>query len=119
MAKRYKGNVSYRKLWNLMRERGLRKRNLREDYKMSPNRRTRITDKSVRDLVKAYTADFEKHITPHKFRSTFATLLYDQTGDIAYVQQLMNHSRPDTTQRYIVRKPINAEAAKYVNSLLK
>lgn len=27
--------------------------------------RTRITDKSVRDLVKAYTADFEKHITPH------------------------------------------------------
>ena len=83
------------------------------------NRRTRITDKSVRDLVKAYTADFEKHITPHKFRSTFATLLYDQTGDIAYVQQLMNHSRPDTTQRYIVRKPINAEAAKYVNSLLK
>lgn len=44
MAKRYKGNVSYRKLWNLMRERGLRKRNLREDYKMSPTLIKRLTD---------------------------------------------------------------------------
>lgn len=44
MAERYKGNVSYRKLWNLMRERGLRKRNLREDYKMSPTLIKRLTD---------------------------------------------------------------------------
>ena len=44
MAKRYKGNVSYRKLWNLMRERGLRKRNLREDYNMSPTLIKRSTD---------------------------------------------------------------------------
>lgn len=83
------------------------------------NRRCRITDKSIRDLVKAYTGDFEKHITPHKFRSTYATLLYEKTGDIAYVQQNMHHSRVDTTQMYIVQKPVNAEAAKYVNSLLK
>ena len=47
MAKRYKGNVSYRKLWNLMRERGLRKRNLREDYKMSPTLIKRLTDNKM------------------------------------------------------------------------
>lgn len=83
------------------------------------NRRSRITDKSVRDLVKTYTVGFEKHITPHKFRSTYATLLYEKTGDIAYVQQNMHHSRVDTTQRYIVQKPVDAEAAKYINNLLK
>ena len=52
MAKRYKGNVSYRKLWNLMRERGLRKRNLREDYKMSPTLIKRLTDNAnVADTI--------------------------------------------------------------------
>lgn len=103
--------------WSIKRNELLAKRECNALF--ISNRRTRITDKSVRDLVKAYTADFEKHITPHKFRSTYATLLYEKTGDIAYVQQNMHHSRVDTTQMYIVQKPVDAEAAKYVNSLLK
>lgn len=105
------------KSWEVKRAELLNKRECNALF--ISNRRTRITDKSVRDLVKAYTVDFEKHITPHKFRSTYATLLYEKTGDIAYVQQNMHHSRVDTTQMYIVQKPVDAEAAKYVNSLLK
>ena len=109
--------MSILKDWVTKREELLAKRECNALF--ISNRRSRITDKSVRDLVKSYTGDFEKHITPHKFRSTYATLLYEKTGDIAYVQQNMHHSRVDTTQRYIVQKPVNAEAAKFMNSLLK
>lgn len=111
------GTMKVLKDWSVKRNELLAKRECNALF--ISNRRTRITDKSVRDLVKAYTEDFEKHITPHKFRSTYATLLYEKTGDIAYVQQNMHHSRVDTTQMYIVQKPVDAEAAKYVNSLLK
>lgn len=65
------------------------------------NRKSRMTSKAVRDLVSIYTQDLDKHITPHKFRSSFATNLYEQTGDIYLVQEAMKHRRPDTTEKYI------------------
>lgn len=43
-----------------------------------------------------------KQVTPHKYRATFGTLLYQKTKDIHYVQRQMHHSSADTTQIYVI-----------------
>lgn len=40
------------------------------------------------------------HITPHKFRHTFATALMDENVNIRYIQQLLGQSSITTTQIY-------------------
>ncbi|HAT1132016.1 TPA: tyrosine-type recombinase/integrase [Corynebacterium striatum] len=40
-------------------------------------------------------------VTMHKLRHRFATVAYDQTGDVLAVQQVLGHSSPATTQRYV------------------
>ena len=42
-----------------------------------------------------------KHITCHKLRHTFATLLLEQTGDIYTLKELMGHSNISTTCIYL------------------
>lgn len=63
---------------------------------------TRITPRSVQRLVKKYAsiAVQNKHITPHKLRSTFATGVYNSTGDIYLVQNALGHKSVNTTARY-------------------
>ena len=39
-------------------------------------------------------------ISPHKLRSTFATNLYQETGDIYLVADVLGHSSVDTTRRH-------------------
>ena len=39
-------------------------------------------------------------IRPHKLRSTFATNLYQETGDIYLVADVLGHSSVDTTRRH-------------------
>ena len=41
-------------------------------------------------------------ISPHKLRSAFCTILYDETKDINFVSQAVGHKNIETTQRYIV-----------------
>lgn len=66
------------------------------------NRRTRIDQTSISNIVKKYSKCIEdKHITPHKLRATYGTLLYDQTKDIYFVQSCMGHSNPKTTELYV------------------
>lgn len=65
------------------------------------NRRKRITDRSVRNIVEKYTGFLPKHISPHKFRSSYGSNLYLKTHDIRYVQQAMGHSDTKTTERYL------------------
>lgn len=43
----------------------------------------------------------QKGYTAHSPRKAFATAVYDNTGDIFAVQQLLGHSSPSTTQRYV------------------
>ena len=41
-----------------------------------------------------------KHITPHKLRSTFGTSLYRETKDIFLVAECLGHSDINTTTKH-------------------
>ena len=75
------------------------------------SRGQRISDKNIRDVVREYARGIPKKITPHKLRATFATIMYDKTLDLTYVQHLMGHSKIDTTTRYIRGKAENTRVA--------
>jgi site-specific recombinase XerD len=60
----------------------------------------RITTSGVRKLVKKYTDNIDKHITPHKLRSTCATTTYRNTGDIYLTASVIGHKNIQNTRRY-------------------
>lgn len=65
--------------------------------------RKRITQRAVQNLVKKYAAiaaPLKKRISPHKLRSTFGTNLYQETGDIYLVADVLGHSDVNTTRRH-------------------
>ena len=63
-------------------------------------RKERITAGSIRDIISQYTGTLDKHITPHKMRSSCATNLYNQTGDIYLVKDVLGHKNIANTQKY-------------------
>ncbi len=62
----------------------------------------RINVRSVENLVKKYArlVTSVKHITPHKLRSTYGTSLYQETGDIYLVADVLGHSDVNTTRKH-------------------
>jgi len=65
--------------------------------------RKRITQRAVQNLVKKYAAvaaPLKPRISPHKLRSTYATNLYQETGDIYLVADVLGHSSVDTTRKH-------------------
>ncbi len=62
----------------------------------------RITVRSVEKLVKKYASLVTslKKITPHKLRSTFGTNLYQETGDIYLVADVLGHKDVNTTRKH-------------------
>ena len=64
--------------------------------------RRRINVKSVENLVKKYASRITttKKITPHKLRSTYGTALYQETGDIYLVADVLGHKDVNTTKRH-------------------
>lgn len=61
-----------------------------------------LSDQSVRYMIRKYyiKAGINKHITPHTFRHTFATLLLEEDVDIKYIQHFLGHSSISVTQIY-------------------
>ena len=64
--------------------------------------RKRMTVRSVENLVEKYASQITstKKITPHKLRSTYGTALYQETGDIYLVADVLGHKDVNTTRRH-------------------
>ena len=62
----------------------------------------RIAVRSVENLVKKYASRVTtlKKITPHKLRSTYGTSLYQETGDIYLVADVLGHKDVNTTRKH-------------------
>ena len=62
----------------------------------------RITVRAVENLVKKYASRVTtlKKITPHKLRSTYGTSLYQETGDIYLVADVLGHKDVNTTRKH-------------------
>lgn len=69
-------------------------------YIFISNRRTKMDARSIRNVVAKYTEGLDKHITPHKLRSTCGTNLYRATKDIYLVADVLGHSNPATSRKY-------------------
>lgn len=65
------------------------------------SQKKRIGVRTVETLVKKYSqAITTKKITPHKLRSTYGTALYQETGDIYLVADVLGHKDINTTQKH-------------------
>ena len=62
----------------------------------------RLNVRSVENLVKKYSQLVTplKKITPHKLRSTYGTRLYNETGDIYIVADVLGHRDVNTTKKH-------------------
>lgn len=63
-------------------------------------RKKRLSADGIRVILSQYTATLDKHITPHKMRSSCATNLYNKTGDIYLVKDVLGHKNIANTQKY-------------------
>lgn len=65
----------------------------------------RLSVRSIQKIVKKYTDQLghKDRITPHKLRSSYASLLYEETKNPILVQQALDHSNLITVQKYIKR----------------
>lgn len=64
--------------------------------------RKRITTQALADVVEKYWkhSGLPVHVTPHKFRHSFATHLLNNGADLRSVQELLGHASLATTQIY-------------------
>ncbi|MGL4361895.1 MAG: tyrosine-type recombinase/integrase [Cellulosilyticaceae bacterium] len=65
----------------------------------------RLSVRSVQLLVKKYSTHVTqlKNITPHKLRSTYGTQLYQETGDIYLVADVLGHKDVNTTKKHYAK----------------
>jgi len=65
--------------------------------------RKRLGVRSIENMVKKYAtlaAPLKKRLSPHKLRSTFGTNLYQETGDIYLVADVLGHTDVNTTRKH-------------------
>jgi site-specific recombinase XerD len=62
----------------------------------------RMSVRALQELVKKYASIAVplKNISPHKLRSTYGTMLYQSTGDIYLVADVLGHKDVNTTRRH-------------------
>ncbi len=84
----------------------LEERKLKGNYDLPPlflsSRKNRMSVEAVRVMVEKYAkiAAPLKKITPHKLRSTYGTMLYQGTGDIYLVADVLGHKDVNTTRKH-------------------
>lgn len=93
--------AKYLNEWLKIREQLLGEKASAEKSLFISNRRTRMTVRSIENIIEKYTECIEgKHITPHKLRSTCGTNIYQATGDIYLVSKVLGHKTTAPTRRY-------------------
>ncbi|MGM0867397.1 MAG: tyrosine recombinase XerS [Bacillota bacterium] len=60
-----------------------------------------LTIRTIESIVEKYTKSFDKRMSPHKLRHTYATNLAEETGDIPLVMNQLGHTNSDTSLLYI------------------
>lgn len=61
-----------------------------------------LTNRAIENIVYKYTKSFDKRMSPHKLRHTYATNLAEQTGgDIPLIMNQLGHTNSDTSLLYI------------------
>lgn len=63
-------------------------------------KKNRIAVRTVEEMIHNAAKGIDKHITPHKMRSTCAMKLYEKTGDIYLTAQQLGHSNISNTMIY-------------------
>ncbi len=83
----------------------------------------RMTVRAVENLVKKYASRVTtlKKITPHKLRSTYGTTLYQESGDIYLVADVLGHKDVNTTRKHYAAQEDERrrKAAQYVKKKKK
>ncbi len=68
----------------------------------------RIGVRSVENIVKKYSQSVTlKNISPHKLRSTYGSALYENTGDIYLVADVLGHKDVNTTRKHYAKMAEN------------
>ena len=86
----------------------------REAYKTTPKTRPlfpsrngkgrkRMTRRAAHNVLKSafIAAGLNGHLATHSLRKSFAQRLYEQTGDVFAVQEMLGHKSIATTQKYL------------------
>lgn len=63
-------------------------------------KKNRMAVRTIEEMIHNVSVGVDKHITPHKMRSTCAMKLYNLTGDIYLTAQQLGHKSIETTKIY-------------------
>ena len=73
------------------------------DYLFTTKNKQKLNPIQIRIMIykKTKKSGIEKHISPHTFRRSFATLLHNKGTHLTTIQQLLGHDSIQTTEKYI------------------
>lgn len=63
-------------------------------------KKNRLSVRAIEEMIHDRAIEIDKHITPHKMRSTCAMKIYELTSDIYLTAQQLGHSNISNTQKY-------------------